>query len=205
MSDDAPETAVDERPRVRGGNRVPSVQREHLVERLSAVAAGDRAALGDVYRMTAAKLFGVCIRILGNRAEAEDVLQEVYLTVWHKAGTFDPARASPITWLATIARNRAIDRLRTSSGRPRSEPIDEVMHLSDPAPDALSGIEAADENRQLMECLEELDQKQAHVIRTAFLEGVTYEALAERTGAPLGTVKSWVRRGLLKLRSCLER
>jgi RNA polymerase sigma-70 factor (ECF subfamily) len=134
MSDDAPETAVDERPPVRAGDRAQSAQREHLVERLSAVAAGDRAALGDVYRMTAAKLFGVCVRILGDRAEAEDVLQDVYLTVWHKAGTFDPVRASPITWLATIARNRAIDRLRASSGRPRTEPIDEVMHLSDPAP-----------------------------------------------------------------------
>src|SRR6266850_715523 len=89
--------------------------RNQLVAALARVAGGDRAALQVVYQDTSAKLFGVCLRILNDKSEAEDVLQEVYLTVWRKAASFDPARASPITWLVAIARNRAIDRLRASA------------------------------------------------------------------------------------------
>src|ERR1700704_496904 len=98
--------------------------RSQLVAALARVAGGDRAALQIVYRDTSAKLFGVCLRILNDRSEAEDVLQEVYLTVWRKAASFDPARASPITWLVAIARNRSIDRLRATAGGRRMEPID---------------------------------------------------------------------------------
>src|SRR6266511_6233037 len=96
--------------------------RRQLVAAISRVAGGDRGALRIVYQDTSAKLFGVCLRILNDRSEAEDVLQEVYVTVWRKAATFDPARASPITWLVAIARNRAIDKLRASTVRRRSEP-----------------------------------------------------------------------------------
>src|ERR1700754_5067451 len=108
--------------------------RRQLAAALARVAAGDRAALRIVYQDTAAKLFGVCIRILKDRSEAEDVLQDVYMTVWRKAGAFDPARASPITWLVAIARNRAIDRLRASAVSRRMEPIDAADAVSDPAP-----------------------------------------------------------------------
>lgn len=98
--------------------------RRQLTAALARVAAGDRAALRIVYQDTSAKLFGVCLRILHDRTEAEDVLQDVYVTVWGKAAAFDPGRASPITWLVTIARNRAIDRLRASAISRRMEPID---------------------------------------------------------------------------------
>src|SRR5215467_12963673 len=98
--------------------------RSQLTAALVRVAAGDRAALRMVYQDTSAKLFGVCLRILKDRSEAEDVLQDVYVTVWHKAGSFDPGRASPITWMVAIARNRAIDRLRTRSAGGRLEPIE---------------------------------------------------------------------------------
>ena len=125
--------------------------RSQLAAALARVAGGDRAALRMIYEDTSAKLFGVCLRILKDRSEAEDVLQDVYVTVWRKAATFDPGRASPITWMVAIARNRAID------------------------------------------------------IRAAFLDGATYEELAARLNVPLGTMKSWIRRGLLKLRACLER
>src|SRR4030081_4139561 len=97
--------------------------RSQLVAALARVAGGDRAALQIVYQDTSAKLFGVCLRILNDRSEAEDVLQEVYVTVWRKAASFDPARASPITWMVAIARNRAIDRLRASAVSRRMEPI----------------------------------------------------------------------------------
>ena len=92
--------------------------RSQIAAALARIPQGDRAAMQKVYRLTSAKLFGVCLRILGERTEAEDVLQEVYLTVWRKAATFDPSRASPMTWLIAIARNRCIDRLRTTKAEP---------------------------------------------------------------------------------------
>src|SRR5229473_5987036 len=107
--------------------------RSQLVAALVRVAGGDRAALRIVYQDTSAKLFGVCLRILKDRGEAEDVLQDVYLTVWRKAGSFDPARASPITWLVAIARNRAIDRLRGTAVSRRMQPIEAAETVSDPA------------------------------------------------------------------------
>ena len=179
--------------------------RDLLADHIARVAQGDRAALGHVYRLTSAKLFGVCLRILNDRAEAEDVLQETYLTVWRRADGFDPARASPITWLVTIARNRAIDRLRAGGAKRGADPIEAAAEVRDSAPSALDAVEQADDRRRLENCLGELDAPQAGAIRGAFLEGLTYEELAARMGVPLGTMKSWIRRSLLKLRGCLER
>lgn len=179
--------------------------REILKQRLLAVARGDRAALGDLYRRTSAKLFGVCLRILQDRSEAEEVLQEVYLTVWRRADGFDAARGSPITWLVTIARNRAIDRLRAAGGSRRAEPLESADAVADEAPLASAIIEASDERRRLDRCLDELEPQHARAVREAFLDGFTYEELAGRMGVPLGTMKSWIRRSLMRLRSCLER
>jgi len=179
--------------------------RSQLAAALARVAAGDHAALRLVYQDTSAKLFGVCLRILNDRSEAEDVLQDVYLTVWRKAAAFDPGRASPITWLVAIARNRAIDRLRSSAMSRRMEPIESADAVSDPSPAALERVELAQQHQRLAGCLEELEARQAAAIRTAFLDGATYEELAARMSVPLGTMKSWIRRGLLKLRACLER
>src|SRR5436190_20794838 len=116
-----------------------------LAAALVRAAGGDRAALRLVYQKTSAKLFGVCLRILNDRSEAEDVLQDVYVTVWRKAGSFDPARASPITWLVAIARNRAIDRLRSSAISRRSEPIESAEDVRDDAPAALDLVVAAEQ------------------------------------------------------------
>jgi RNA polymerase sigma factor (sigma-70 family) len=179
--------------------------RSQLVAALARVAGGDRAALRLVYQDTSAKLFGVCVRILNDKSEAEDVLQEVYLTVWRKAATFDPARASPITWLVAIARNRSIDRLRSAAGRGRMEPIESAQDVHDPAPAALDLVHATQQSRRLATCLGELEQRQSIAIRAAFMDGNTYEELADRMRVPLGTMKSWIRRGLLKLKDCLER
>src|SRR5882757_5474438 len=179
--------------------------RSQLAAALVRVAGGDRAALRIVYQDTSAKLFGVCLRILNDRGEAEDVLQDVYVTVWRKAGSFDPARASPITWLVAIARNRAIDRLRSSAASRRSEPIETAEDVRDDAPAALDLVVAAEQRERLKTCLGELEERHSAVIRSAFLDGVTYEQLAQRMDVPLGTMKSWIRRGLMKLRTCLER
>lgn len=180
-------------------------RRRQLAAALRRVAGGDRAALRLVYDETAAKLFGVCLRILHDRSEAEDVLQDVYLNVWRKAASFDEARASPITWLVAIARNRAIDRVRSGAGARLAAPIEDAGEVPDPAPIATETIEAAQENRRLYSCLEELETRQQAAIRAAFIDGLTYEELAERSSVPLGTMKSWIRRGLAKLRACLER
>ena len=178
--------------------------RSQLAAALARVAGGDRAALRLVYQDTSAKLFGVCLRILNDRSEAEDVLQEVYVTVWRKAAAFDPGRASPITWMVAIARNRAIDRLRSSAVSRRSEPIEAADAVSDPAPAASERVELAQQHQRLAGCLEELEARHSTAIRAAFLDGATYEELAARMNVPLGTMKSWIRRGLLKLRACLE-
>src|ERR1700756_741875 len=112
---------------------------------LARIPGGDRAALQTVYRLTSAKLFGVCLRILGERADAEDVLQEVFVTVWRKAGDFDATRASPMTWLIAIARNRAIDRLRASKNSRRMEPIEAAGEMADVAPVADDVLEELQE------------------------------------------------------------
>lgn len=174
-----------------------------LAPLLPRIADGDRSALQELYQATSAKLFGVCLRILSNRDESEDVLQEVYLTIWRRADRFDAARASVMTWISTIARNRAIDRLRARGPLAYADQVEE-LEIADEAPRAEALLEAAQAGEALNRCLSELDERTQKVIRTAFFEGVTYEALALRMDAPLGTVKSWIRRGLLKLRGCLE-
>ena len=178
--------------------------RDELALALGRTGQGDRAAFRRVYEATSAKLLGVTLRILADRQLAEDVLQDTYLTVWRKAETFDPARASPITWLVTIARNRAIDRLRSSANQRRSTPIDTAMEIADDTPSAVETIELGDDVRRLNDCLGQLDDKTGGAIRTAFMDGVTYDALAQRESVPLGTMKSWIRRGLLRLRACLD-
>ena len=187
------------------GSTAADAARRQLAAALARIAGGDRAALQLVYRDTSAKLFGVCLRILRDRSEAEDVLQDVYMTVWRRAETFDPARASPITWLVTVARNRSIDRLRSSAKARRMRPIDDALEVIDGAPSALVQVDSDHEHRRLMDCLGELEPRHALAIRSAFLDGATYEELAARVDVPLGTMKSWIRRGLTRLRDCLER
>lgn len=167
------------------------------------IAEGDRAALRQLYQATSAKLFGVCLRILSNRDESEDVLQEVYITIWRRADRFEAGRASVMTWISTIARNRAIDRLRARGPLAYAEQVEE-LEIDDGMPRADALLEAAQDGEALGRCLSELDDRTEKVIRTAFFEGVTYEALASHMDAPLGTVKSWIRRGLAKLKGCLE-
>jgi RNA polymerase sigma-70 factor, ECF subfamily len=178
--------------------------RSLIAEALARIPGGDCAALQTVYRLTSAKLFGVVLRILGEPGDAEDVLQEVYVTVWRKAGDFDASRASPMTWLIAIARNRAIDRLRAGRISRRMEPIDAAAELADSAPVADSALENAQYYARLHHCLDGLAGHDRAALRGAFFDGSTYEDLAERMKVPLGTMKSWIRRAMIKLKSCLE-
>ena len=179
-------------------------QRQELRDALLAVPRGDAAALKTVYDRTSAKLFGVCLRILGDPNEAEDVIQDVYVTVWRNASRYDASRASPITWLVAIARNRSIDRIRGRHPE-RAAPLETAFHIADGAASAEQFLEASQDRSRLDGCLGELDAAQQQAIRTAFLDGVTYEALARQSGVPLGTMKSWIRRALIKLKACLQR
>lgn len=172
---------------------------------LLATARGDGAAFEQLYRNTSSRLFGVCLRIVPQRAEAEDVLQEVFTNVWRKATQFDPLRASGMTWLTMMARNRAIDHIRAGRASRQSVPIEHAEDLVETAPDAQGAAEAMMEGHRLDVCLGELEAPRRRLVRTAFFEGCTYEELAERSGTPLGTVKSWIRRSLAKLKACLER
>lgn len=185
-------------------NRSAAVsEQSDLVALLRSVADGDRLALKPLYDRTSAKLYGICLRLLGNPEDAQDVLQTVFVTAWQRAGTFDPAKASPVTWLAVMARNRAIDRLR--QGRTSDEGIEAASDVADERPSAVDLIEESEDRIRLSGCLDELEERHSAMIRAAFLDGATYPELATREGVPLPTMKSWIRRGLLRLRGCMER
>lgn len=181
----------------------PEARRRNELNRLLREAGeGDQTAFAALYQRTSAKLFGVCVRMLRDRGEAEEVLQDVYVTVWRQAASFDPGLASAVTWLATIARNRAIDRLR----RRREEPLDASMEeeLADERPSPAAMAERSQEKRRLERCLDALPAQQGAIVREAFFTGATYAELATRLSVPLGTMKSWIRRSLIQLKTCLD-
>lgn len=171
---------------------------------LARVARGDRQAFEALYQVTSAPLLGICMRVLGDRSEAEDVLQDVFVSAWGKAAQFDPSRAGALTWLGTIARHRAIDRLRALPAPANRAPIDVAEATPDEAPSPAARAETAGEHARLDDCLELLEPRRQTLIRTAFFDGATYEELAGRSGSPLGSIKSWIRRGLAQLKACLE-
>lgn len=178
-------------------------RRARLTEALVRTGQGDRSAFETLYRATSAKLFGVCLRIFPERSEAEEALQDAYLTIWNRAAGFQAGRASPISWLVAVTRNRAIDRLR-AGGKARYVPVEEAVDIADPAPRADAQLFAASEDRVLHGCIEGLEPRDAHFIRSAFIGGATYAQLADIEGAPLATVKSRIRRALMRLRACME-
>lgn len=176
------------------------------IERLIArVAMGDRRAFGGLYEKTSAKLFGIAVRVLRDDALAEEVLQEVFLRIWHRADSYKSNGYSPMTWLITITRNAAIDRLRKARrDGTATEPVEIAERLYDPAPGPETQTVMRDEARALEACLDELDEGRAEMVRKAYLQGVTYAELSETTGVKLNTVRTWLRRSLLQLRECLS-
>jgi RNA polymerase sigma-70 factor, ECF subfamily len=166
------------------------------------VSTGDRSAFDELYRLTSAKLFGICLRVLNDRAEAEEALQEIYVKVWTKADRFSVSELSPISWLAAIARNHAIDRIRLR--RIRTTDLDDAVAVADdrPGPEAMTVL--ASEGARLAACMETLEADRAEAVRGAYLNGDSYVDLAERYGVPLNTMRTWLRRSLIKLRECLQ-
>lgn len=175
-----------------------------IAELLTRIAAQDRAAFRDVYSAASSKLMGVLLRILGNRAEAEDALQEVFTRVWLRAARFDADKGRGMTWLIAIARNHGIDRLRSRKVQASNDDGEDVAQLADSSRSALSGLVAEGEARRAVKCFETLDPERSAAVQGAYLEGLSYDVLAERFGVPINTMRTWLRRSLLKLRECLD-
>jgi RNA polymerase sigma-70 factor (ECF subfamily) len=178
------------------------VSADPVADLIEKVAGADRAAFRSLYSAASGKLFAVAYRILQDRSEAEDAVQEVFTRVWLNARRFDAGRARGMTWLIAIARNHAIDRLRA---RPAPQDGDDAMAgLRDPSPGAEAQIVAKGEARRITDCFGTLEPARADAIRGAYLSGLSYEDLSARYDVPLNTMRSWLRRGLLKLKECLE-
>ncbi|MEM6311398.1 MAG: sigma-70 family RNA polymerase sigma factor [Pseudomonadota bacterium] len=163
----------------------------------------DRTAFDSLYNATSAKLFGVCLRVLNNRAEAEEVLQEAYVRVWQRADRFAANGYSPMTWLITLTRNLAIDRLRARKAP--AEDISDRVDIADAGPTPEQAAVATSERARIDLCLDALDDPKAGAVRGAYLLGETYDELAARYAVPVNTMRTWLRRSLLKLRECLTR
>ncbi|HVS24183.1 MAG TPA: sigma-70 family RNA polymerase sigma factor [Gammaproteobacteria bacterium] len=182
-------------------------QKDELEPLLARCASGEAAALKLLYQKTAAQLFGVLRRILLRDDLAQDALQDVYVSVWRNAKDYRAARGSPFTWMVSIARYRAIDIKRSRSRLVHfADPSEYVQENDDASGSDLAALAARDADaRRLKDCLDELSAMQRNAVCLAYLHGLTHEEVAGTLAAPLGTVKSWVRRGLESLRGCIER
>lgn len=193
---------------------------QELAQLLAKAGLGDRRAFAELYDKTSGYLFGVVLRIQRDRALAEELLQEVYITLWRSAAGFDAARSQPLTWLTHIARNRAIDSLRRADAQPRvvslsgpgddegDDPGEAERRALEALPDEAAGpfelLRQASDARQLGRCMEHLSAAQRQSVALAFFDGLSHAEVAERLRQPLGTVKSWVRRALTTLKTCLD-
>ncbi|MBA4349860.1 MAG: RNA polymerase subunit sigma [Rhodobacter sp.] len=175
-----------------------------VAELLIRVAGQDRAAFRELYSKTASKLLGVLLRILGNRAEAEDALQEVFTRIWLRAGRFDATKGRGMTWLIAIARNHAIDRLRARPDESLRDDADAMESVRDVAPTAENRLIALGEAGRIADCFATLEPDRAEAVRGAYLNGLSYVDLAARFDVPLNTMRTWLRRSLLRLRECMD-
>ncbi|HYF42660.1 MAG TPA: sigma-70 family RNA polymerase sigma factor [Ramlibacter sp.] len=177
-----------------------------LRELIARSAAGDHAAFAQVYQRTQAHLFGVALRILGREQAAEDVLQEAFVSIWHHAAAYRSQvggqEVQPMTWLIAIVRNKALDALRSRARRAETElGEEEASHPA--APSALDLLAGATEALRIRQCMEALDGSHRQSLALAYYQGLSHSEVAAAMGAPLGSVKAWIRRGLDKLKACL--
>ena len=170
---------------------------------ISRVALGDRRAFDELYRLTSGRLFAVAMRIMKNRAEAEEICQDAYVQVWQRAETFRPGQARAMSWLTAITRNLAIDRIRAVKAP--SVPVEMAAEIPDGKPTPEGYVEASQMKHQIDLCLGELDDTHAGAVRAAYLDGYSYKELAARYETPLNTMRTWLRRSLMRLKTCLER
>ena len=189
----------------------PLTQRsEQLADLLARTALADQGAFAELYRLTSARLYGVALRIMRDTPAAEEVLQEAYVSVWHHAAGYRAAKSQPLTWLTTIVRNRCLDQLRRRQidtiplARQADDGDEPEMDFPSDAPTPVDMLMAGAESRSVRTCVEALEGGQKQAIALAFYQGLTHAELAQHLRQPLGTVKSWIRRGLDRLRECLD-
>jgi len=173
-----------------------------IADLIARCALRDRQAFRTLYGRTSAKLYGVTLRILRNRSEADEALQEVYVKIWQRADRYVPGGYSPISWLVAVARNHALDVLRAR--RPESDDIDLALGVADAGPTPEQAALQRAERSRIDDCLGQLEAARADAVRGAYLAGYSYEELATRYEVPLNTMRTWLRRSLLKLRECLS-
>lgn len=176
---------------------------QEIEDLIGRVALGDRKAFSALYDATSAKLFGTVMRVLNDRAGAEDVVQDAYMKIWRHADRYSANGMSPMTWMITIARNTAIDRIRRTRATVDLDGVAE--HLTAPGPSPEQSAVAAGEARRIAACLDELEQDRGLAVRGAYLEGRSYVDLAETFGVPLNTMRTWLRRSLQSLQECMAR
>jgi RNA polymerase sigma-70 factor, ECF subfamily len=175
---------------------------DRIVELLRSVAGGDRTAFADLYTATSAKLYGIIVRILKRRDISDEILQDVYLKIWQMAGDYDVAKGSPITWMATIARNRAIDevrRVRPVSIEDNPDAFDYASH----EPDAFATLQSKQEMQRLLKCIDALGDERRDMVMLAYFQGTSREALAEKFSKPVATVKTWLHRAIAQIKDCV--
>lgn len=185
-------------------NRQSASRADELAALMDSVAGGDRKAFGRLYAATSPMLFALVKRIVHSEHQAEEVLQDVFVRVWKKAGRYDKKRARVTTWLATIARNRALDVVRSRRGDEITG-VDFSVFEAHETPGPAAAAQSVSAARELSICLHELEADQRQAILMAYFDGLTHSELARATAKPLGTIKTWIRRGLSRLRDCLER
>jgi RNA polymerase sigma-70 factor (ECF subfamily) len=171
---------------------------ETLAELLERIAKEDAAALRELYDLAAPKLFGLALRILSKHEWAEEVLQDSFVNIWRFAGDYRRALSAPMTWMSAIVRNRALDHLRRVNTQ---ETLDDLVASGDPDPEALTGVSL--QARLLAGCMQQLEPAQRQAVALAYLRDQSHSEIAEVLTVPLGTIKSWIRRGLAKLKTCL--
>ena len=184
------------------GGRAPTGASDDLSNLLSRIATRDAAAFAALYKQTNAKLYGVVARILTRGDAAADALQEVYVRIWERAGDFDPGKGSPLAWMATIARNRALDEVR----RVRPVSLEDQPEGFEPAAEEIDPLAARERSEgltALVDCLKALDEEKRAIVLLAYYRGSSREALAKRFGRPVPTIKTWLHRSLAQLRDCL--
>jgi RNA polymerase sigma-70 factor (ECF subfamily) len=176
-----------------------------LAELLGQSALKNQRAFGDLYQLTSAKLYGVALRILRRQDWAEEVLQECYVNIWIHAGDYAVAKSAPLTWMTSIVRNRCLDWLRRPQAEATGAEYDIAVEAwQDNAPGPMESLLAASEAAAVARCLQQLESKQRQSIMLAFFHGLSHTELARHMQQPLGTVKTWVRRGLERLKGCLS-
>ncbi|MBI4467835.1 MAG: sigma-70 family RNA polymerase sigma factor [Acidobacteria bacterium] len=191
-----------------GGPPVPAIgiraEESALQEMLARTASGEQAALAEIYDATSRVIFGLLVRMLRDRPSAEETLLDVYMQIWKQASAFDPARGAPLAWIMVIARTRAIDRLRSRKvERERIEPLESVDEANAPGPDPEESAVLSERRRRIRHALEALTPEQREVIELAYFSGMSHGEIAERLAQPLGTVKTRIRLGMMRLRSLL--